>query len=210
MKRSRWISAAVSTAALTVGFALPATAAFAAGGGNGNGNAGIASVLSGNTVNAPISAPINVCGVALGVLGFADAGCVGGASSATLIGGSGGGNGNGNAGIASVGSGNTVNVPVSAPINACGVAAGVLGGANAGCKGGSQSVTVVGSGNGGHNGNGGGNGNGNAGVASVLSGNTVNAPVSAPINICGVAAGVLGFANAGCEGGASSTTLINP
>ena len=63
----------------------PATAAFAAGGGNGNGNAGILSAVSGNTVNLPISAPINICGVAAGVLGFGSAGCEGGASSTTLV-----------------------------------------------------------------------------------------------------------------------------
>jgi hypothetical protein len=203
MKRARWFSAAAATAVLTAGFALPASAAFAD---SGNGNAGILSALSGNVVNAPVSAPIDLCGVAAGVLGFANAGCAGGADSTTIVGNGGGlgggNNGNGNAGIASVGSGNTVNAPISAPVNVCGVAAAVGGGANAGCHGGSGSTTIVGNG-------GGNNGNGNAGIASVASGNTVNAPISAPVNVCGVAAGVLGFANAGCHGGAGSLTFIN-
>lgn len=140
--KARWISAVVSTAALTVGLTLPATAAFASGGGNGN--AGILSVLSGNDVNAPVSAPVDLCGVALGILGGANAGCQGGADSATVVNDGTNGGGNGNAGVASVGSGNTVNAPVSAPVNVCGVAAGVLGFANAGCQGGAGSLTFIG------------------------------------------------------------------
>lgn len=38
----------------------------------------------------------------------------------------------------------------------------------------------------------------------AVSGNQVVAPIQAPINICGVAAAVLGTADAGCEGGASA------
>ncbi|MEU6860455.1 chaplin family protein [Glycomyces sp. NPDC046736] len=38
----------------------------------------------------------------------------------------------------------------------------------------------------------------------ALSGNQVVAPIQAPINICGVAAAVLGTADAGCEGGSSA------
>jgi hypothetical protein len=37
------------------------------------------SVLSGNTVNIPISIPVDVCGNAIAVLGFAEASCQGGA-----------------------------------------------------------------------------------------------------------------------------------
>ena len=42
-------------------------------------NVGNVSVLSGNTVNIPISIPINVCGNAIAILGFAEASCQGGA-----------------------------------------------------------------------------------------------------------------------------------
>ena len=38
----------------------------------------------------------------------------------------------------------------------------------------------------------------------ALSGNQVVAPIQAPVNICGVAAAVLGTADAGCEGGSSA------
>ena len=47
-------------------------------------------------------------------------------------------------------------------------------------------------------------GSGNSGVLSVLSGNNVNAPVQVPVNVCGVAVGILGFANAGCQGGSAA------
>ena len=200
MKKARWVSAAVGTAVLTAGFALPATAAFASG---PDGDGGVLSVLSGNTVNAPVSLPVNVCGVAVTLLGGANAGCAGGAASNTVIAGGSGGGGNGNVGVASVGSGNNVNLPISAPVNICGVSGAVGGFANSGCQGGAVSNTVIAGGSGG-------GGNGNAGVISALSGNTVNAPVSAPVNVCGIAAGIVGFANATCVGGSTSTTIITP
>jgi small secreted domain DUF320 len=48
----------------------------------GNGNLSIA---SGNNVQIPVSVPVNVCGVAVSILGFSDAGCQGGAASAILF-----------------------------------------------------------------------------------------------------------------------------
>ena len=141
MKKARWISAAIGTAVLTAGFALPATAAFAQSGPNGD--AGVLSLLSGNDVNAPVSVPVNVCGVAVALLGGANAGCVGGAVSNTVIADADGGSNNGNAGVASIGSGNNLNLPVSAPVNVCGIAAGIVGFANAACVGGAASNTVI-------------------------------------------------------------------
>ncbi len=44
-------------------------------------------------------------------------------------------------------------------------------------------------------------GNGNI---SALSGNNVQVPVLIPVNFCGNALAVLGFANAGCQGGAAA------
>ncbi len=141
MKNARWVSAAVGTAVLTAGFAWPASAAFADSGPDGD--AGVLSVLSGNTVNAPVSLPVNVCGVAVTLIGGANASCAGGAASNTVIAGSGGSGGNGNAGVASVGSGNNVNAPISAPVNICGVTGAVGGFANSGCRGGAASNTVI-------------------------------------------------------------------
>jgi hypothetical protein len=37
---------------------------------------------------------------------------------------------------------------------------------------------------------------------SLASGNDINLPVNLPTNICGVAVSMLGFSNAGCQGGA--------
>ena len=83
MKKARWISAAIGTTVLAAGFVLPASAAFAQSGPNGD--AGVLSLLSGNDVNAPVSAPVNVCGIAAAVAGFANAACLGGAASNTVI-----------------------------------------------------------------------------------------------------------------------------
>jgi len=85
MKKARWVSAAAGTVVLVAGFAAPASAALADGGGDGNG--GVSSVLSGNTVNAPVSVPADVCGIAVGLLGFSNASCQGGSFSNTTIGG---------------------------------------------------------------------------------------------------------------------------
>ena len=41
-------------------------------------------------------------------------------------------------------------------------------------------------------------GNGNL---SIASGNSVYAPISIPVDVCGNAVAILGFATAGCEGG---------
>jgi small secreted domain DUF320 len=44
-----------------------------------------------------------------------------------------------------------------------------------------------------------------SGVSDILSGNTVNLPVQIPVNACGIAVGILGFANSGgCQGGAAA------
>jgi hypothetical protein len=42
----------------------------------------------------------------------------------------------------------------------------------------------------------------NVGNTSILSGNTVDIPVSIPIDVCGNAIAILGFAEASCQGGA--------
>jgi hypothetical protein len=60
---------------------LPAAGvAYASGNGNVTGNGNV-SVLSGNTLDAPISLPVNLCGVSLGIVGFANSDCKGGSSS---------------------------------------------------------------------------------------------------------------------------------
>jgi hypothetical protein len=215
MKRARWISAAAGMAMLAGTLALPgAGVAYAAGPGNGNvTGVGNLSLGSGNTVTAPVSAPINLCGISAAILGFANSGCVGGASAVTNLlsppAGSTGGNGNvtGNGNL-SLGSGNTVTAPVSVPVNICGISGAVGGYANSDCKGGSHSTTVIQSGPSGT-----GSGNGNVtgvGNGQVLSGNTITAPVTVPVNLCGISVALLGYANSACVGGATSDVTLVP
>ncbi|HXA60919.1 MAG TPA: chaplin family protein, partial [Streptosporangiaceae bacterium] len=78
-----------------------------------------------------------------------------------------------------------------APIDACGNAIAIFGSAEAGCKGGA-SVT-----NDSHSRTG-----RTDGTSSVLGGNQAYAPISAPVDVCGNAAGTFGDAVAGCAGGA--------
>ena len=83
-------------------------------------------------MNAPISAPINLCGNALALLGEAGAACVGGAS--VTGNGSGGPGFERTSGNGSIGGGNQINVPISAPVNACGNSVAILGSAFSGCR----------------------------------------------------------------------------
>ncbi|GAA4381677.1 hypothetical protein GCM10023088_46410 [Actinomadura verrucosospora] len=173
-----------SRAVLTAGFvalgvsAIPVNAFADVTSGNGG-------VLSGNQVNAPISAPVDVSGNAVSLVGGSQAASRGGAK--VQQGGSGGGQKT--SGKRGVASGNQVNAPISLPVNACGNAVAVVGGSQAGCEGGAK---VKGSGKGGQT---------TDGTAGVLSGNQVKAPISAPVNACGNAVAVVGRALAGCEGG---------
>jgi hypothetical protein len=71
MKKVRWVSATAGAALVAAMFALPgAGVAYASGNGNTTGNRNI-SLGSGNTVTAPISAPVNICGNAVAAGGFA-------------------------------------------------------------------------------------------------------------------------------------------
>ncbi|HEY1915912.1 MAG TPA: chaplin family protein [Streptosporangiaceae bacterium] len=171
-------------AAFTAAFVASGTSVAMAGTTSGNN-----SILGGNQINAPISIPLNVCGNALALLGDAFGGCQGGAA---VGGGSGGGNNMNTSGNNSIGGGNQLNAPVKVPVNVCGNSAAALGTAISACKGGAVA--------------GGGSGSGHmttSGNNSILGGNQINAPISIPVNICGNAAAVLGFAAAGCEGGAA-------
>jgi hypothetical protein len=171
--------------------------AFAATGGTNTGNV---SVFDGNHVNAPVSIPADICGNAAAILGFATAGCQGGASVAAAhpdAASTAGSSGPKYADV-SIGHGNTVRVPVIVAADACGNS---IGNATAKCHGGIHlpASTWQSSGN-----------NGtfqqaglSAGNLSVGDGNDVRVPVTAPIDACGNAAAVLGDSSAGCEGGAT-------
>src|SRR4051812_14528513 len=74
------------------------------------------SVLGGNQVAVPITVPVNACGNGLALFGTADASCKGGASAR---GGGRGGSGR-TSGEGSLGGGNQITAPITAPINVCG------------------------------------------------------------------------------------------
>ncbi|MFG1998653.1 chaplin family protein [Spirillospora sp. NPDC048911] len=154
-------------------------------GGAGQKSSGNNGIGSGNQVNAPVSAPFNACGNAIAIFGTADAGCTGGAA----VKGGGGRHGQRSSGNGGIGSGNQVNAPVSAPVNACGNAVAVFGSSEAGCEGGSKVMN-------------GSTEHQTTGASGTVAGNQVNAPISTPVNICGNAGAGYGEAVAGCEGGA--------
>jgi hypothetical protein len=180
MGTARTVLVTASFVALGAGTAAFPGSAFA------DTTSGDKSVLGGNQINAPISAPVDVCGNSVAVLGDAVAGCKGGAKVKKGSGGD-----SWTSGDHSVLGGNQINAPISAPVDVCGNAVGVLGSAAAGCKGGAK----VKKGSGG--------GNWTSGDHSVLGGNQINAPISAPVNVCGNAVAVGGDALAGCKGGAT-------
>ncbi|MFF4989688.1 chaplin family protein [Streptosporangium saharense] len=163
------------------------------GGQGGNTTSGKSSVLGGNQVNAPVTAPVNACGNAVSVIGNSKAACRGGASVVRQGRGGGGAGGNRTDGTSSVLGGNQVVAPITAPVNACGNAVAIFGGAVAGCRGGASVTGAPGRGAG---------GNTTSGRSSVLGGNQVVAPVTAPANVCGLAVGAVGNAFSGCKGGA--------
>ncbi|MCL6674726.1 chaplin [Streptomyces panaciradicis] len=125
-----------------------ATGVLAAAGGYAHADAGAVGsasdspgVLSGNTVQAPVHAPVNVCGNTVNVVGVlnpaAGNGCAdqGGAPSGGHGGHGGTGSGGSHAGGHSsdspgVGSGNHVEAPIDAPVNACGNSVNVIGAGN--------------------------------------------------------------------------------
>ncbi|WP_163567857.1 chaplin family protein [Fodinicola feengrottensis] len=79
------------------------------------------SVLGGNQVQAPVNAPVTICGNAIAVLGVAAAGC-------DVPGGSGGPTASGKTnGAGSIAGGNQVQAPVNAPVTVCGNSIAVLG-----------------------------------------------------------------------------------
>ncbi|NJP91407.1 DUF320 domain-containing protein [Nonomuraea sp. FMUSA5-5] len=163
-----------------------------------NTTSGNGSVGGGNQVNAPISVPVNACGNAVSLVGNSDAGCKGGATVRTQ--GRGGAGGNRTSGNGSVLGGNQITAPISAPINACGNAVAIFGNATAGCTGGAAV----------HNTGPGAGGNRTSGNGSVLGGNQIVAPVSAPINVCGNSVAAVGNAFSGCRGGSTVTNDGGP
>ncbi|MFI5686358.1 chaplin family protein [Streptomyces sp. NPDC051636] len=94
-------------------------------------------VLSGNTVQAPVHVPVNVCGNTVNVVGILNPAVGNNCANDSGDGGSGGqaGSGGSQAGghtsdSSGVGSGNHVQVPIDAPVNVCGNSVSVIGAGN--------------------------------------------------------------------------------
>ncbi|MFD3731171.1 chaplin [Streptomyces sp. NPDC058632] len=184
-------------------------------------------VLSGNNVQAPIEVPVNVCGNTIGAASALNEAsgntCVNGShqddrsdhqddrsdhqASKPSHGGSGGGGAyaegvaKGSPGVAS---GNNVQAPVHAPVNACGNSVNVVGAFNEAsdntCVNGShqddRSDHRASSTSRDRSDGGGAYAEGVAeGSPGVLSGNLIQLPIHAPVNACGNTIGVLGVLN---------------
>lgn len=189
-------------------------------------------VLSGNNVQVPVEAPVNVCGNTVGAVGALNeaagnvcantshasekddsshsssgsASSSGSSSKSGEHGGSGGGaQAEGSAkGSPGVGSGNNVQVPVHAPVNVCGN--NVAGG---GLFNETSDNTCVNHSEGGSSKDGGAQAVGVAeGSPGVLSGNLIQLPIHAPINACGNNVDVVGVFNSAydnyCENSVST------
>ncbi|MFD0905471.1 chaplin family protein [Actinomadura sediminis] len=215
-------AALVAAGAVAVGAGFGTTGAVANADMRTSGNF---SVLGGNQVYLPISIPVDVSGNSVAVLGASQAYSKGGAEVENARhGGHGHGRGGGmeTSGNFSIGGGNQVKAPISIPVNVCGNSVAVLGLSQAFCKGGAEvefeddkghghhgkdygyraSSTDRWDGGYGHGGWGKGAGMQTSGDFSILGGNQVYAPISAPINVCGNSVAVLGMSRAHCKGGA--------
>jgi len=98
------------------------------GGASASGSSvGSPGILSGNTVQAPVHVPVNVCGDTVNVVGVGNSAhgnhCVNAGGSAT-----GGSTATGTSvGSPGIGSGNTIQLPISIPVNLCGDSVNVVG-----------------------------------------------------------------------------------
>ncbi|GAA1952509.1 chaplin family protein [Catenulispora subtropica] len=163
----------------------PASAVSGASGAPGGG------LLTGNTLQVPVHAPLNVCGLVASVIGGGDT-----AAGDTCVNGAGAGGGTTSSATAATGgdpgllNDNVVQVPVSIPGNVCGDTATVIGGGNS-----AQDILCV-----------------NEGPASsstarartadapgFANANVVQVPVDVPVNVCGVTADVVGFHDAAVD-----------
>ncbi|WP_322741163.1 chaplin [Streptomyces hygroscopicus] len=176
--------------------------------GTASGSPGVA---SGNAVQVPVHVPVNLCGntvnaVALLNQAFGNACTHGSGGQTTTSGPHATGTTTDSPGVAS---GNTVQAPVNAPINLCGNtvnAAALLNQASGnGCSQGSAEQTTA-------------SGSHATGTTTdspgVASGNTVQVPVNAPINLCGNGVTAVGGLNPvsgnGCAPAAAQPAPLQP
>lgn len=144
------VAAATGVLAVTGGYAHADSGAYGSAGDSPG-------VLSGNLVQVPVHIPVNVCGNTVNVVGLlnpaAGNACANTGGSRTGGRHTGGSHASGRtSGSPGVGSGNTVQVPVDVPVNACGNSVNVVGlgnratGNHCGNTGGGRTVTPPGGG----------------------------------------------------------------
>ncbi|MGA5371270.1 chaplin [Streptomyces griseoincarnatus] len=220
LSRGVFTAAAAATGILSL-YGTPALADSFAGGGAEDSPG----VLSGNNVQAPVHVPVNACGNTVTGVGAFNS-----ASDNTCVNESGGhgekaggahasGGAKGSPGVIS---GNNVQAPVHAPVNACGndvtvggafnsasdnTCANVSGGAHGEKKSSDRSADGHHEASSGvsHSESGGAHAVGAAkGSPGVLSGNLIQAPIHVPVNACGNSLNLVGLFNE-----ASDNTCVN-
>ncbi|WP_318219380.1 chaplin [Streptomyces sp. SCL15-6] len=155
-------------------------------------------LLSGNNVQAPIDVPVNVCGNTVGVLAaFNDAygNTCGNVSHAGRSGSADGARAVGNTEEASgIASGNSVQAPIHVPVNVCGNTVDALAALNDAYGNACGNVSHADSSS---TSSDSGSADGARAVGhtedsyGLLSGNSVQAPIHVPVNVCGNSVGVL-------------------
>lgn len=167
-------------------------------------------LLSGNLLQIPVNAPINVCGNGVDVIGVLDSVIDNHCGNASAPAGSAANGASAHGGAADspgAGSGNLVQIPINAPINVCGNSISGVGIGDTAA--GNTCENGAGPGSNGASANGGSHGSPGAG-----SGNTVQLPVNTPINLCGNQASGVGIgdtaAGNACENGRSAPPPAPP
>ncbi len=175
----------ISIVATSGALAVTGGYAYADSGASGA-SVGSPGVLSGNTVQVPINVPVNACGNTANVVGALNPAFGNNCANHGGHGHSGGGGASAR-GFSSdspgIASGNTVQAPVHVPVNACGNTVDAGGALNPAFGNRCANVSH------GHHGHSHGGGSvargGSEGSPGIGSGNTVQAPVDVPVNVCG-------------------------
>jgi hypothetical protein len=163
-------------------------------------------VLSGNLVQIPVSIPVNLCGNSVSVVGVLDSASGNTCSNSGSVAAAANGGASNSPGV---GSGNLIQIPVSIPVNVCGNSISGVG------IGDSASDNHCSNGGSGSAGGVGGTANGGSSHSpGVGSGNTVQVPVTAPVNVCGNDISVVGLLDSAsgntCSNGGSATAPTSP
>src|SRR5690606_21610242 len=160
------------------------------GGGDGPATDGSGGVASGNQINLPLDAALDICGNSAAIGGVSEADCTEVVKKLAEESGDSAGSSPSTDGSGGVASGNQINIPVDTAVNICGNSVAVLGASKAECT---TIINII-SGDGGD----GGSSPSTGGSGGVASGNQINIPIKAAVDICGNAVSVLGVAEAEC------------